>query len=64
MAYGNGSGNGGDRVQITNRDIENLRIKVSHNNSDYFIYSGSGGGGVAFTILLEEDKNKIFELRG
>ena len=29
MAYGNGSGNGGDRVQITNRDITDLRINLS-----------------------------------
>ena len=29
MVYGNGSGNGGDRVQITNRDVENLRINLS-----------------------------------
>ena len=29
MVYGNGSGNGGDRVEISNRDIENLRINLS-----------------------------------
>ena len=29
MVYGNGSGNGGDRVEISNRDIENLSINLS-----------------------------------
>ena len=29
MAYGNGSGNGGDRVHITTADITDLRIPLS-----------------------------------
>ncbi len=29
MVYGNGSGNGGDRVQVINRDITNMKIPLS-----------------------------------
>ena len=29
MVYGNGSGNGGDRVEVTDRNIDDLRINLS-----------------------------------
>ncbi len=63
MAYGNGSGNGGERVQVENSDIEGLRISLSTDGlrSEVWVERGVGQLTVHWSDIPQAKSYNIYK---
>ncbi|MFL2983422.1 MAG: caspase family protein [Candidatus Neomarinimicrobiota bacterium] len=63
MVYGNGSGNGGERVQVENNDIEDMRISLSTDGlrSEVWVERGVGQLTVHWSDIPQAKSYNIYK---